>query len=59
MSYQNIASRKMLHIVYIVFYFDLILVIKEGETHLLLKDLEIGKKKGEITKSRWGSQQHT
>ena len=34
----NIALRKMLHIVYIVIYFDLILVIKKGETHLLLKD---------------------
>ena len=37
----NIALRKMLHIVYIVIYFDLLLVIKEGETHLLLKDSEI------------------
>ena len=54
----NIALRKMLHIVYIVIYFDLILVIKEGETHLLLKDSKIGKK-GEITESRWGSQQRT
>ena len=42
----NIALQKMLQIVYIVIYFDLILVIKEGETHLLLKDSEIGKKKG-------------
>ena len=42
----NIALRKMLHIVYIVIFFDLILVIKEGETHLLLKDSEIGKRKG-------------
>ena len=41
----NIALRKMLHIVYIVIFFNLILVIKEGETHLLLKDSEIGKKK--------------
>ena len=41
----NIALRKMLHIVYIVFYFNLILVINEGETHLLLKDSEIGKKR--------------
>ena len=30
---------------HIVIFFDLILVIKEGETHLLPKDLEIGKKK--------------
>jgi len=44
----NIALPKMLHIVYIVIYFDLILVIKEGETHLLLKDLEIGKKKEKL-----------
>ena len=55
----NIALQKMLHIVYIVIYFDMILVIKEGKTHLLLKDLEIGKKRGEITESHWGSQQRT
>ena len=44
----NIALRKMLHIVYIVIFFDLILVIKEGETHLLLKDSEIEKKKEKL-----------
>ena len=56
----NIVLRKMLHIVYIVIFFNPILVIKEGETHLLLQDSKIGKKKRkkrrEITESRWGSQ---
>ena len=41
----NIVLRKMLHIVYIVIFFNPILVIKEGETHLLLQDSKIGKKK--------------
>ena len=38
----------MLYIVYIVIFFDLILVIKEGKTHLLLKDSKIGKKKEKL-----------
>ena len=39
---------------HIVIFFDLIVVIKEGETHLLLKDSEIGKKEEEKLQNHVG-----